>query len=116
MSGHQRDDAPPSGAVLGLTATRVMAGAISLSISSHFPVSDGSKLVNPVVLPPGRAMLATKPLPKGSDTPTNTIGTVCVSRANDGTIGGWLVAAGELGIGKLRPHHRASAAPNCSTA
>ena len=29
---------------------------------------------------PGRAMLATKPLPTGSDTPTNTIETVRVSR------------------------------------
>ena len=37
-----------------------------------------------------------------------------------GAIGGWLVATGELGIvpsfAQARPHHRASAAPKCSTA
>jgi hypothetical protein len=42
------------------------AMSISLSNSSHFPVRDGSKLVNTVVLPPGHAMLATRPLPTGS--------------------------------------------------
>jgi hypothetical protein len=37
---------------------------------------DGSKSVNPVMLP----LLATRPPPTGSDTPTNTIGIVRVSR------------------------------------
>jgi hypothetical protein len=32
------------------------------------------KIVNPVTLPAGRAMLATNPLPTGSATDTNTIG------------------------------------------
>jgi len=62
-----------------MTAARPMPGATCLSISSHFPTIDGAKLVKPVVLPPGRAMLATKWLPTGSDTPTNTIGMVRVS-------------------------------------
>src|SRR5712692_5926738 len=79
--GLKKND-PPPGAVRGLntTATRTMAGTNSLSIPSHLPVRDGWKLVKPVALPPGRAMLVTKPLPKGSETPTNTIGTVRVSR------------------------------------
>jgi hypothetical protein len=42
---------------------------------------------NPVVLPPGRAMLAAKPLPTGSDTPTNTIGMVPVSRSSAAVAG-----------------------------
>src|SRR5262245_43078912 len=33
---------------------------------------------NPVVLPPGRAKLATKPAPTGSNSPANTIGTTRV--------------------------------------
>ena len=37
-------------------------------------------LVNPVMLPPGRATDATKPLPTGSDAWANTIGIVRVSR------------------------------------
>jgi hypothetical protein len=62
-----------------MTAARAMPGAISLSSSSHLPVRDGSKLVKPVLLLPGRAMLVTKPLPTGSDTPTNTTGMVRVT-------------------------------------
>src|SRR6516164_4274068 len=37
------------------------AGATSLSNSSHLPAIENSKLVNPVVLPPGRARLSTSP-------------------------------------------------------
>jgi hypothetical protein len=70
-----------------MTATRITVGAISFSISSHLPISEGSKLVKPVELPPGRAMLATNPLPKGSDTPTKTIGMVCVSRMSAAVAG-----------------------------
>ena len=54
---------------------RFTSGAISLSISSHFPVREYSKMTKPVALPPGRDKLATKPEPIGSTTPTNTIGT-----------------------------------------
>jgi len=39
----------------------------------------GSKAWNPVMLPPGRARLATKPLSTGSPTCENTIGIVRVS-------------------------------------
>ena len=49
-------------------------GAISLSSSGHFPPNVGSLEVNPVIMPPGRARLATKPLPTGSETLTKTIG------------------------------------------
>ena len=43
------------------TATRVTPGAISLSNSSHFALMPYSNAVKPVMLPPGRARLATKP-------------------------------------------------------
>jgi hypothetical protein len=36
-----------------MTATRVMCGAASLRISSHFPTMVCSKIVKPVMLPPG---------------------------------------------------------------
>jgi hypothetical protein len=50
-----------------MTATRFTLGAISLSSSSHFPAIPNSYMVNPVALPPGRARLATKPAPTGSE-------------------------------------------------
>src|SRR5258706_2734390 len=62
-----------------MTATRVTAGAISLSSSIHFPLMPYSNRVNPVKLPPGRARLSTKPAPTGSATCTNTIGMVWVA-------------------------------------
>src|SRR6516165_3540223 len=54
------------------------AGATSLSNSSHLPAIENSKLVKPVVLPPGRAKLSTSPLPTGSVTVVNTIGIALV--------------------------------------
>ena len=54
-------------------------GFSSLNIDKYFPVIVGCITENPVMLPPGRAMLATKPLPTGSPTTTNTIGIVCVT-------------------------------------
>ena len=42
-----------------ITATRVTLGAISLSVSNHFPAMPYSKFVNPVMLPPGAARLVT---------------------------------------------------------
>ena len=44
-----------NGVVSGLkmTVTRVTAGAISLSISSHLPPIEASNSANPVRLPPG---------------------------------------------------------------
>ena len=68
-----------------MIATRTMPGAISLSTSSNFPATESSKRVKPVALPPGRAKLATKPWPTGSETCTNMIGTVRVSRNREMT-------------------------------
>ena len=64
-------------------AMRVTSGAISLSNPSHLPPIPSSKLVNPVMLPPGFAKLSTKPLPTGSAIIGDTIGTVrvCFSSA-----------------------------------
>jgi hypothetical protein len=64
---------------LPMTNARAVAGANSLSISSHFPAIGYSKVVNPVMLPPGRAKLATNPPATGSDTCKNTIGMVLVA-------------------------------------
>src|SRR5205823_403830 len=41
------------------TATRIIAGAICLSRSNHFPPMLYSKSEKPVALPPGRARLST---------------------------------------------------------
>src|SRR5258706_12033358 len=72
-------------AVAGLNSNpiRTVRGAISFNSSTHFPpsVPAGSLDMKPVMLPPGCAMFAAKPLPIGSDTPANTIGIVFVSRA-----------------------------------
>ena len=64
------------------TAARVTPGAICLSSSSHFPLKLYSNCMKPVVLPPGRDKLSTKPAPTGSATLTNTIGTVRVACNN----------------------------------
>ena len=56
--------------------------ATCLSSSIHFPISSGSMNVNPVMLPPGRARLATKPRPTGSFTSAQTIGMVLVNFCN----------------------------------
>ena len=50
------------------TAVRVTCGAICLSSASHFALMPYSIPVNPVMLPPGRARLATMPLLTGSIT------------------------------------------------
>ena len=51
-----------------------MLGAISLSSSSRFPVSSGFIWDSPVILPPGRAKLATIPVATGSPAAAITIG------------------------------------------
>jgi hypothetical protein len=48
---------------------------------------DASMKTKPVTLPPGRARVATKPWPTGSDTITKTIGTVWVSRCRAAVTG-----------------------------
>src|SRR5215813_4077793 len=80
---------PPLGAVSGLrmAATRLTPGAISASNSSHLLATVASWLMKPVIFPPGRGRLATKPSPTGSDTDANTIGIVRVSRWNAAVTG-----------------------------
>src|SRR5215472_17330020 len=68
-------------------ATRASCGIISFSIDRYLPVMVAGKIVNPVMLPPGRAMLATNSLPIGSDTDTNTIGIVRVASISAVTTG-----------------------------
>src|SRR5271166_1771339 len=68
------------------TATRVTLGAISLSNSSNLALKLNSNAVKPVTLPPGRARLATKPLPTGSIVVTNTIGTLRLACCSAPTI------------------------------
>src|SRR6516164_6650910 len=51
-----------------MTAARVTCGAICLSCSSHLPLNPYSKFMKPVMLPPGRDRLSTKPAPTGSAT------------------------------------------------
>ena len=46
--------------------TRLIWGATSLRASNSLPKKENSKGVNQVMLPPGRAKLATKPLCTGS--------------------------------------------------
>ena len=58
-----------------------------MSSSSHFPLMPYSNKGKPVALPLGRAKLSTKPLPTGSTTNTNTIGTVRVACNNSPTAG-----------------------------
>jgi hypothetical protein len=70
---------PEAFKVSRMTATRVTRGAICLSRPSHFPLRLNSKRLKPVAFPPGRARLAAKPLPTGSATATNTIGTTWVT-------------------------------------
>src|SRR5262249_31611261 len=53
-----------------------------LSSSSHFAPIAYSNAVNPVVLPPGRAKLLTKPAPTGSGAATKTTGTERVAPCN----------------------------------
>ena len=74
-------------------ATRETVGSTSLRNSSCFPTSSGARAASPVTLPPGRARLATRPLPTGSLTPTITMGIVVVA----------CLAASAAGVS---PHHQ----------
>ena len=67
---------------LNLSPARVMSGTTSLSSSIHLPPSDDSRLMNPVMLPPGCGRLLTNPLPTGSDTMRKTMGIDLVSRCS----------------------------------
>jgi hypothetical protein len=84
-----------------MRATRLTLGAISLRISSHFPISGKSMNVKPVMFPPGRARLATKPCPTGSLTTEKTIGMVWVARFRAAMTG----PAGSDNEVRCRTHH-----------
>src|SRR5262249_826717 len=68
------------------TATRFTPGATSLSSSSNLAPQLNSVEVKPVALPPGRARLATKPLPTGSIVFANTMGMVRLACCNAATM------------------------------
>src|SRR6266545_2267720 len=61
------------------TATRATWGIAVLRSSRCFPLRPEVRLDSPVAFPPGRARLATSPVPTGSPGTVNTIGTVVVS-------------------------------------
>ena len=50
-----------------------------MSSSSRFALSSGKKKLDPVMFPPGRAMLATNPVATASPTSVMTIGIVVVA-------------------------------------
>src|SRR5262249_53055228 len=82
---------PEAGTEAGLyiRATRASRGPISFNIETYFPAMLAFRMVNPVMLPPGRAMLATNPLPIGSETDTKTMGIVraaCISAVTTGVL------------------------------
>ena len=52
---------------------------ISLRSSSRFPLNSGARVESPVMFPPGRARLATKPSPTGSVSCAMTMGIVEVA-------------------------------------
>ena len=84
---HRLDDgelADPGGpSASRRTAARVMPGAICFRTSSHLPLKLYSNCMNSVALRPGRDRVSTNPLPTGSATLTNTIGTLRVARSRD---------------------------------
>ena len=71
----------PEAGFFGLRSTKtgLIAGAISSNISNSLPPKSRDRFVVPVILPPGRERLATRPAPIGSATPTMTIGIFCVA-------------------------------------
>jgi hypothetical protein len=65
-----------------MTANRRRPGTTSRKISSRLPARSGAWFDRPVTLPPGRARLATYPLPTGSFAVPKTIGmtdVVCIA-------------------------------------
>src|SRR5216684_1493153 len=66
-----------------MRAIRSTSGAISFNVSNHFPPIAGSKETKPVILPPGRAMLATKPEPIGLLAFANRDGASCLLQGRD---------------------------------
>src|SRR5262245_22726643 len=56
-----------------------LLGTVSLRSSNRFPYNSGPPVVSPVILPPGRARLLTRPALMGSLTDVKTIGIVLVA-------------------------------------
>src|SRR5262249_48718330 len=81
-------NSPMPAAAVGSRTTKARDtwGAICLSNSAHLPPMLYSKFEKPVILPPGCAMLRTKPAPTGSGTFMNTIGIVRVACCSGGTV------------------------------
>ena len=73
------DCALPGSVEVPKTATRESLGMISFRSSSCFPLISGARVDNPVMFPPGRARLATNPLPTGSLSNAMTMGIVEVA-------------------------------------
>ena len=71
-----------------MTPTRESLGMICFKRSSCLPLISGARAASPVMFPPGRARLATNPLPIGSVSVAMTIGIVEVAsftpRVTDG--------------------------------
>src|SRR5258707_9683454 len=61
------------------SATRDRPGTISFSSCRRLPARSRPKFDNPVIFPPGRAMLWTNFIPTGSGTNMNTIGIFVVA-------------------------------------
>ena len=61
------------------TATREARGRSSWSSSRCFPPRSAAMRLSPVMFPPGRARLATSPLPNGSPAAVMTMGIVAVA-------------------------------------
>ena len=91
-----RKYAPPRGAVSGLNmlADRLTRGESSLSNSSHLPLRPRMNLV---MFPPGRGRPVTNPEPTGSETITNTMGMVLVSRCS-AAVTGVVAAKDHVGV------------------
>src|SRR6516225_10549455 len=72
---------PSAFGLFGLTSTAITPalGASSVSSSTSLGISSVVMLVKPVMLPPGRARLATRPIPTGSPALMKTIGIVEVA-------------------------------------
>src|SRR6516225_6547585 len=87
LNGFRNASAYGATAGLNSIATLVTRGAISLSSSNHLPPSEPSKAWKPVTFPPGRARLATKPLPTGSETVAKTMGMVRVCCRSAAVVG-----------------------------
>ena len=71
----------------------VAPDATALSNSSRLATNPLASVVNPVMFPPGRARLATRPLPTGSAANVTTMGMVVVAR-----LAAWAAGVDEVTI------------------